>query len=281
MICGASCIALAPLFVKVSEISPVATAFYRIALALPVLWLWHRHSDQTTSGTPYPRKHRLMLLAGVFFACDLSVWHWSIKMTSVANATLLANFSPVFVTLGGWLLFRERVSGWFVFAVALGIFGAAIVMGDSLQLKGSYLTGDLLSLLAAVFYGAYLLTVSRLRQYASTPEIMTWSGLSCAAVLFVIAVTTEEDLIPLTAQAWAILAGLALISHAGGQSLITFALAHLGAAFSSLGLLLQPVVAALLAWGWLNESLRPWQLAGGLLVLVAIGIARYDQTRRP
>ena len=49
---------------------------------------------------------------------------------------------------------------------------------------------------------------------------------------------------------WTILLGLALISHAAGQGLIAYALAHLPATFSSVGLLLQPVVAAFFAWSF-------------------------------
>lgn len=279
LFCGAGCIALAPLFVKVSEVSPVATAFYRIALALPVVWLWYCRPKPDVGGSAVPQKRSLIVLAGLFFACDLAVWHWSITLTSVANATLLANFAPVFVGLGAMTLFGERLSGRFWLAAILGITGAAIVLGDSMQFDRRHLVGDLLGLLTAVFYGAYILTVSRVRRHASTAQVMAWSGVSAAPVLLLIALLTEDKLLPTTMQAWAIVAGLALISHAAGQSFITFALAHLSAAFSSVGLLLQPVIAALLAWWWLGEALRPWQLTGGALVLVAIAVARYEQTR--
>jgi drug/metabolite transporter (DMT)-like permease len=68
--------------------------------------------------------------------------------------------------------------------------------------------------------------------------------------------------------------GLALVSHAAGQGLIAYALAHLPAAFSSVGLLLQPVVAALFAWLLLAEPLAALQVAGGMVVLAGIYLAR-------
>jgi drug/metabolite transporter (DMT)-like permease len=71
-----------------------------------------------------------------------------------------------------------------------------------------------------------------------------------------------------------VLVGLALISQVGGQGLITYALAHLPAAFSSVGLLLQPAIAALLAWVILSEPLGVWQALGGVIVLVGIAVAR-------
>ena len=275
LLLGAVCIAFSPIFVRLSELGPMATAFYRIALALPVLWLWIWHDSGTLPIVQPQRRDWLLLgLAGVLFAFDLMAWHASIMLTSVANATLLANLAPVFVTLGSWLLFKERFGARFLLALALGIAGAAVMLGDSLQIGTKHLAGDGLGLLTAVFYGGYILTVSRLRRRFSTLLIMAVSGLVSALVLWPVAIVMEDQLLAHTAYGWAILAGLALISHAGGQSLITYALAHLPAAFSSVTLLLQPVTAALLAWWLLDEALRGWQSLGGVMVLTAIVLAR-------
>lgn len=282
LLIGAVCIAFAPIFVRLSELGPLATAFYRVALALPVLWLLvGRDSGRALPSGGLRRRDWLYLsLAGVLFALDLMAWHFSIMLTSVANSTLLANFAPVFVTAGSWLLFKERPSAKFLLALALGILGAAILMGDSLQLDRAHLIGDALGLLTAVFYGGYILTVSRLRRHFSTVLVMAVSALVSTLLLFPVALYVEADMIAVTAYGWAILLGLALISHAGGQSLITFSLAHLPAAFSSLTLLLQPVTAALLAWWLLDEPLRAWQSIGALMVLGAIVLARLARVRQ-
>ena len=273
---GAVCIAFAPIFVRLSETGPIATAFYRMALSLPLLWAWLNLLPSAAVRRPQsPRDYGVLILAGVFFAADLAVWHWSIKLTAVANATLFANFAPVFVTLGSWWLFGERFTRTFLVSIGLGIAGAAILMGDSLNLRAQNFAGDVLGLTAAVFYGAYLLTVSRLRRSFSTAVIMTWSGLASAAILLPLAWVSGDVLFPVTAYGWGILVALAVFSHAGGQSLIAHALAHLSAAFSSVGLLLQPVVATFLAWLLLAEPLRAWQGVGGFLVLAAIALARH------
>lgn len=276
LLLGAICIAFSPIFVRLSELGPMATAFYRIALALPVLWIWVGFDSSTRpKGRPGRREWWLLALAGALFAFDLMAWHASIMLTSVANATLLGNIAPVFVTLGSWLLFKERFSVHFILALALGIGGAAVMMGDSLQISTQHLAGDALGLLTAVFYGGYILTVSRLRKRFSTVLIMAVSGLASALLLLPVAIVMEDSLLAHTAYGWIILGGLALISHAGGQGLITFALAHLPAAFSSVTLLLQPVTAAILAWWLLDEALRGWQSLGGLMVLIAIALARW------
>lgn len=275
---GAVAIAFAPIFVRLSDLGPVATAFYRIALALPVLMLWLRwdqRDDSSTQRRPASlRDYGRLSIAGLFFACDLAVWHWSITLTSVANATLLANAAPVFVTLGGWLVFGIRVTPVFLLGMFMALGGMGVLMSESLTISIEHLWGDGLGLLTAFFYAGYILSVGRLRAEFSTAAIMTWSGAVTAAVLLPMAWLSGEDLWPATPYAWGILAALAIFSHAGGQSLIAYALAHLPAAFSSVGLLLQPATAAVLAWLLLDETLSPWQGLGGVVVLCGIYLAR-------
>lgn len=149
-----------------------------------------------------------------------------------------------------------------------------MLMGRSFTLSATNLLGDALGLVTAGFYAGYIVSVSRLRAKFSTAAIMAWSGLVTLAVLFPVALWSREDLVPMTLHGWAVLIGLALLSHAGGQSLIAYALAHLPAAFSSVSLLLQPAVAAILAWVVLGEALGAYQGLGAMMILVGIYLAR-------
>src|SRR5207253_2530797 len=96
LLLGAAFIALSPIFVRLSEAGPTATAFWRVALAVPPLWIlalcFRGAQGNTVSGVKL-----LLLAAGAAFAGDLAFWHLSIKHTSVANATLLANLAAPFV----------------------------------------------------------------------------------------------------------------------------------------------------------------------------------------
>ena len=277
LLAGALAIALSPIFVRLSAVGPVATAFWRVALALPALSLWLAAERR---GTATPRRpkgtpDRLRLIAaGLCFAGDLSLWHWSIHYTSVANATLFANFAPIFVTAVSWLVFGERFTRTFLAGLGCAIAGAMTLMGASLGFGAGHLFGDALGLGTALFYAGYILAVGRLRASFSTATIMTWSGVVTAATLLPLALVLEPTIAPPDAAAWAVLAGLALISHAGGQSLIAYALAHLPAAFSSVSLLLQPAAAGVFAWLLLGEPLTAAQGAGGLIVLCGIFLAR-------
>ena len=274
---GAVGIAFAPIFVRLSVLGPSATAFWRLALALPPIWLWmtlERRSPSMARQPSRPSDYRWLVAAGLFFAFDLAVWHWSIKLTSVANATLLANATPIFVTLTAWLWFGERFTSRFILGMATAMAGVIILAGASVRLSLQHLLGDGLGLLTAIFYAGYILAVKELRDDFSAATIMTWSGIMSAATLLPIALLSGEGLIVFTARGWVVLVGLALISHVGGQGLIAYALAHLPAAFSSVGLLLQPAVAALFAWTILNEPIGAWQALGGAVVLAGIVLAR-------
>ncbi|MGA3085633.1 MAG: DMT family transporter [Thermodesulfobacteriota bacterium] len=274
---GALGIAFAPIFVRLSPVGPSATAFWRIVLALPPLWFWMNFKRDGISATPSPSSfsdYFYLSLAGLFFAGDLAIWHWSIKLTSVANATLLVNFAPVFVTLGSWLIFHQGVRMIFLLGMALALSGMAMIAGNSFQISLQHFWGDALSFTAALFYAGYLLSVKSLRERFSTATLMAWSSLVSALALLPITLLSGESFSISSLHGWMLLIALALISQVAGQSLIAFALAHLPASFSSVALLVQPVAAAFLAWLLLKEALGSWQALGGIIVLFGILVAK-------
>jgi drug/metabolite transporter (DMT)-like permease len=276
LLAGASGIGFAPILVRLSEVGPAATAFFRILLALPVLWLMVAIERRTRPDSPRPTRLDDFLwlgLAGLFFTGDLAVWHWSLQFTTVTNSTLLTNCAPLLVTVGAWLILSENITLTFVFGMILAICGAALLAGASLSLSVRHLWGDLLALSTALFYAGYLLTVKKLRATFSAATVMAWSGVVSCLGLFLVAGLSHETLRPRTAQGWNVLIALALVSHVGGQALIAFALGHLPASFSSVSLLWQPAVAAPLAWLILKEPISFKQGVGGLVVLGGILVA--------
>ena len=277
---GAACIGTSALWVKVSETDPVSTAFWRVFLALPLLWAWALAERGRPARAVPATERRLMLWAGLLFAGDLAVWHWSVVLTSVANATLLANLAPIFVALAAWLLFHRTPSGRFLAGLAAALAGMAVLIGGDFRLAGNQVLGDALGVVSAMFYAGYQLVVTRLRASASTASIMAWSGAITAAALLPLALASGEQFLPLTGGGWGKLIGLALVSQVVGQSLIAYAMAHLPATFSSVGLLFQPVMAALFAWILLGETLGWIEIAGAITVLAGIRIVHQTETAR-
>ncbi|MGH8615746.1 MAG: DMT family transporter [Gammaproteobacteria bacterium] len=232
LIAGALCIGFAPIFVRLIDVGYTAAAFWRVALSVPVLWLLRYPRQQRDPEGNSARLHWLWL-AGVFFAADLAVWHQSIRFTSVANATLLANLSPLFVTAGSVWLCGDRINAGFLTGLVLALTGSTVLVADSFTVSMQTVRGDCFGVVAAVFYSGYLLGVSRLRRHVSAVEVMWWSTLACAAALLPVVLLLGEPLWPQSARGWAVLLGLAFVSQITGQGLIAYALAHLPASFSS------------------------------------------------
>jgi len=271
---GAVFIALSPIWVRVSDVGPTASAFWRVTLAVPLLWTLF--FSLKTNETKIPRTQRPLFLAtGIAFAGDLAFWHWSIQYTSVANSTLLANLASIFVTLAAWVLWKQRPSGLFVAGLASALLGVGLLVRVSLGFSPTALLGDALGVVTAMFYAWYLLSVKGLRDRgAATLQLMAVTTTITAAILLPVALVSGEPLLPQSEAGWLKLLGLAWISHAAGQGLIAYALAQLPAAFSAVGLLLQPVIAALFAWLLLAEPVSALQCAGAAVVLAGIYLAQ-------
>jgi drug/metabolite transporter (DMT)-like permease len=274
ILAGAIGIGFAPVLVRMSEVGPSATAFFRLLFALPFLWIWMSTQPRGPETRPSTAKDFLWLtVAGLFFTGDLALWHWSLQFTSVANSTLLTNFAPLFVTIGACFFLRERITRTFVAGMGIALAGAILLVGGRIEFRSNHWWGDALAVVTAAFYAGYLLTVKLLRVRFSSLTIMAWSGVVSCLTLFVVAALSQERLMPLTVRGWLAVGALGVVSHLAGQTLIAFALGHLPASFSSVTLLLQPLMATLLAWVVLDERLTLWQWAGGLVILSGIFIA--------
>jgi drug/metabolite transporter (DMT)-like permease len=277
---GATILGWSAIFVRFSEVGPIATGFYRMALALPVFWAWaviHDRKSVTASSKGLPKTWHdlgLLILSGVFFAGDLIAWHWSIALTTAANATVLGNSAPVFVAIAAFVIFGERVTRLFLGGLILAMVGAAILMRESFTVSLDTLWGDILGVTTGMFYAGYILTVARVRQRVSTAATMAIGGLTTAIILAVCAVVTEDQIIPLTFNGWLWLFALAYVCQLGGQSFLIMALAYLPASFGAVSLLVQPIITALLGWWLLAEVVTVEKAFGMFTILAGIWLAR-------
>ncbi len=273
---GLVCTTSAPIFVRLSEIGPVATGAWRMTLALPFLALLLRFETGPGLGIRALGRGDIWLLAlsALFFAGDLALWNSSVTFTSVASAAFLANAAPVFVVLGSWVLFSERPSRMFLLGLVIGIGGSAVMMSESLALSSRNFLGDVLSLAAAALYAAYLLTVARARKRASTMTLMVFSSAGSAVLLWIVAPLSEPALVPSTTNGWLVVVGTALLTQVAGQTLIALSLGYVSSNFSALILLLQPIIPTLAAWALFGETLSGMQVLGATAIVIGLALAR-------
>jgi drug/metabolite transporter (DMT)-like permease len=280
LLLGAVAMGVSPVFVRwVSpEVGPFASAFWRVALALPLLYCWMRAED-ANGRRPISPPSWPILLAGAAFAGDLFFWHLAILGTTVANATFFATTAPVFVVLATWLVWARPPALSTVGGLALCLAGGAALLGESLQVAPGRSLGDLYGVATAFFFGLYFLAVERARAHASAARVTFLSSLVTAAILLVVALLFDGARFwPVTLAGWAALLGLAWLSHAGGQGLLAVALGRLPAVFSSLVIFLEAIVAAAAGWLLLREGLSLVQALGGALILLGIWVARPRRT---
>lgn len=274
-------LALVPIFVRLSEVGPIATAFYRFFLAFPFLLGW-MIMDQARSPTfkgPSTYKDYLLILgAGAFLALDITFWHWAILRTTVVNATLLNNLTTIFVGLSSSLFLKEKLSYHMKIGMALAFAGALILMAYTFKVDVKNLGGDILALISALFFTAFILTIKELRRRFHSPAILAWGALPTFYILAFIAYWSGETFFPVTAQGWLPLLGMAFLVHILGQGMMTFSMAHLSASLVALIVGLSPAFASVFAWIMFDEALTFIQIIGASTVLLGIFIAKRNDT---
>jgi drug/metabolite transporter (DMT)-like permease len=266
---------MSALFVRWAHAPGPVSGFYRVGIAamlmaLPAVGAARRQSRQAGG---ISRRHLLLaMLAGLFFAGDLSTWNTSVLITNAANATLLGNTAPVWVSLGALILFKEKLGRVFWAGLALAMLGAVVILGGDFLVHPAIGRGDVLATIAGVFYGCFLLTTQHAR--AGLSSLLTWWVAACVSTtaLLAISLLLGQPIFGYPASAYLSLVAAALVSQLGGYLSLNYALGHLPASVVSPTLLLQPVLTAVLAVPLLGEGISWGQVLGGVIVLVGIWI---------
>jgi drug/metabolite transporter (DMT)-like permease len=281
-------IAWSAIFVRWADVPGPVSAFYRVLIAGVVLFAWRagRGPKKGVSplfsqgrGTAGRRAEWIAVAGGVFFALDLALWNTAVMKTQAAVAAILGNNTPIFVGIMSWLVLHRRPRASFWIGLALSLTGCVLIisanLGDSAATRGS-LTGDVLALAASVFFAAYLIVTERVRQSMDT---LTFNALAIAgsvATLLAITLALRLPLAGFPLRSWVALAGLGLISQLVAYYALVYALGHLPATITSVGLLAQIPCTAALAWLLLGEPLTAVQMAGGAVVLAGIYVVNRD-----
>ncbi|MBN8606384.1 MAG: DMT family transporter [Caulobacterales bacterium] len=270
---GATLLGLSPIFVRLSELDPQATNFWRFALALPILGVWAALSGAERGGTA--RQISWLLLAGLFFGAEVGLWAAALDFTTVANATLLSNMTPIFAAAFGFLLFKERLQTGIWIGGGLALLGA-LTLSIARARAGAGPTpelgwlGDTMGLVSATGYAAYLLIVRSLATRVSTGAVMLWATLAAMVFAAGASVLMGESFLPTTWQGWLPLIGLGLIVQAAAQGLIAYGVGRLPIVVSTILLWMQPLSAALMSWLFFGEALGPLALFGAGLILLGV-----------
>ncbi|MCU0541418.1 MAG: DMT family transporter [Oscillatoriaceae cyanobacterium Prado104] len=282
-------VSFAAIFIRFSEqeLSANATVFNRLWIATVVFAIWNgvvatrsRKSEAEIAGrSSYNLRDLMLLLAvGVVSSTSLGFWAWSLTQTNVASSTLLRNFTPLFTTLGSWLLFGRCFDRRFLVGMTVALAGAGAIGLQDLQIAGDNLVGDFAALLAAMFYAGNMLIVENLRSKFPATIISMWRCVIGSILILPLVLLAGDRVFPYSWQGWLAAIALGVICQALGQGLLTHSLGRLSSGFVGLVLLLEPAFTAILAWLLFSESLSWLKLLYFALVLCGIYLAKSSKS---
>ncbi|MFN6516045.1 MAG: DMT family transporter [Nostoc sp. CreGUA01] len=288
LLLGVGALSFGSIFVRLSEteISPNATVFNRLWLASLVFGLWCGYkaiSQQFSPDKPVERQSYtsqdflLLLGAGVCWAATLVFLAWSLTQTSVAISSVLHNLAPIFTSLGAWLLFRHCFKSQFLLGMAIALGGTIAIEFEELQIATNEVQGTFAAIISAIFLGAYLLMVEKLRTKFSPETIQLWICAIAAVVIFPILLFTQDQLFPSSVHGWLWVISPAVICQVLGHGLLTYSLAKFSSVVVSLVHLLEPVFSAIFAFVIFSEKISFFNLTGFAVVLIGLYLAISSQ----
>lgn len=280
MLIGSIMLAFGPWLVRLADVAPIASAFWRMGLAVVPLALLARFTGgRLAPGLLDGKMLWLAALAGVFFAGDLALWHLGIVRTTMANSTLLANAASFLLPVWGFVVLGHRPGKKALVAIAFALAGTLLLVGRSAELSPRHFAGDLFCLGAALLYTAYLIVVDRLRGTVPALPLLTLATLfgGLALLPFALAMSGSQGFLP---HDWTPLVLLALGSQVIGQGLIVFAVGHLKPLVVGLTLLVQPAIAATIGALRFGEIPGVAELCGAALVVAALVLVRWPERHR-
>jgi drug/metabolite transporter (DMT)-like permease len=273
LIAGNLVLALGPWMVRLTDVGPIASGFWRVALAIPFLALlaWRQQA-----GRPLPAWSLVGLVAagGLFFAADLASWHVGIGLTKIANASLFGNASSFVLVLYGFVILRRMPRKAQVLALLLAVAGTGLLMGSSYELSPKNFTGDLFCLAAGLLYTGYLIAVDRARRTMAPIPVLAVATAAAALPLLLLALALGQKVIP---SDWTPLLILSFGSQVVGQGLLVYAVGYLSPVVIGIGLLAQPAAGAVIGRLAYGETFSPADGAGAVLIAVALVLIRLPE----
>ncbi|MEN9566245.1 MAG: hypothetical protein RLZZ69_1441 [Cyanobacteriota bacterium] len=277
-------LAFSPILTKLSELelSPTTIIFNRLWISTIIVSCWQligtTQSEQTSSLTKFNFNYQepgLLLLASCSATASAVFWAISFTQTSIASSTVLRSLTPLFISLGAWLILKQRFNSQFIIGMIVAIVGAMLIGWDDLQVGNDYLVGDSIALLSAALHGINILIIGYLRDRGCTTErVLLWRCIGGSLIVLPVVWLTDTQLLPISLEGWLTVIALAVVCQTFGQGLLVFSLKQFSSSFVGIFTLLKPLVTALLAWAIFAEGLSITSAIALILILFGIYLAQ-------
>ncbi len=251
----------------ITELGPLGVVFWRMWIYTGIILIVLK-----LNGTPLRRESlKVSLGGGLSLGADVMLFFVSIRLTTVANATVITSCQPIFMLLIAGRLFGERPRRMDWWLASLALLGVAIVMFGSSGLPEASLGGDLLAVATLVAWTLYFVFSKRTRTHIDSAQYTGATALISAILATPFAVFSGQAFDLPSTYAWVWLVILSIGPGFTSHMLMNWALGHIPAWFGSTLTLAIPVTATLMAWIFLGDEVVATQFVGMAVVLTALG----------
>jgi len=268
---GIISVSTSAILVKLAAGAPAAIiANYRLLFAvifmLPIILYKYRDEFKLI----HKKDWIYSALAGVFLATHFILWFESLNYTSVASSVVLVTLQPIFAFIGTYIFFQERFSQAAIISMFIALLGSIIIGWGDFQIEGMALFGDILALLGAIAVTGYFLLGQHVRKRLS---LMTYTFVvysMSAITLIIYNLLLQNSFTGYSSTHWWIFIALAIVPTFFGHTLFNWALKWVSTATISMGVILEPVGASILAYFILGEHISSSQWLGGSIVITGL-----------
>ncbi|MCK4260456.1 MAG: DMT family transporter [Halanaerobiales bacterium] len=270
LVFGVIAVSFAAIFIRLADAPAPVIAFYRMGIATLILspFVLFRYGKELKKLTS--KQIFFCILSGLFLALHFFFWITSFDHTSVASSVVFVTTQPIFVAIAGRFILKERPGLFLLCGIALSCVGSLIIGAGDLSLSSTHLYGDLMALIGSVMAAGYLLSGRYLRQSMSLGIYIFMVYGICSIFLLIYILSYGISLVGFDNLTWFSMFMLALVPTLVGHTSFNWALKYLQASVVSASMLVEPVVATLLAWVILKETPPVFTLIGGILILVGL-----------
>lgn len=263
-----------PIFNKAVSVGTPSIVFYRMLLGVPMMVAM----AYLTGGGLTRDLMRRTALPGVLFAFSFLSGFASLRMTSIANATLITTLQPVLILFVAPKMFGEKIRLKQLGLSSVSMVGVLTVVLAAASTSGAHISGDLLAVLNVVIWTGYFVLAKKRRvdgmhSWSFLAAIFIWSSF----VILPYGLIVSNDLGKVTQFDWVMLVGMSVIPGIVGHGLMTWSQSHLDVTLASILGLLSPVVSTGLAWIIFSQSLTGLQMLGAVVVLGSLTLLVREQ----
>lgn len=271
---------LSSIIIRFSDAPALVISAYRMLFTTLMLLIPVMLKSRTEFKNITKKEYALCIVSGIFLALHFATWISSIKMTTVANSTILVSCSPIFVALANYFITKEKLGRKMSVGISLSLAGTIIIaMGSSRETASNLMLGNTLAFLGAIFVAGYLVIGGIARKNLSAGVYVFIVYSVSTVVLFVMCIASGTPVYPYALKEFLLFAALAFFCSILGHTVYNYMVKYVSSTMISVSTLSEPIFASILALLIFNEIPSLYTLIGGIVIISGIFYYLVSQTK--